>query len=220
MKIQILNKTETETQFLVEGINAAFASALRRIMISEVPTMAIEWIDFKKNNSVLNDEVLANRLGQIPLTFNLKDYNLPEKCKCEGKGCSNCQVELILKKKGPAVVYSEDLKSKDKTVRPAFEKIPIVELFEDQELEFLATAQLGTGKKHVKWQAAVVGYKNKPVKNTERKEENEQTEYLEDAFIFNVESACGLNVEDVVLRAGEILEEKVSEFGKSLGKLK
>lgn len=220
MKVQILNKTDTEIQFQLEGVSPAFASALRRIMISEVPTMAIEWVDFKKNDSALNDEIVANRMGQIPLTFNPKDYNLLEKCKCEGKGCSNCQVELILKKKGPCIVYSEDLKSKDKTVRPVFEKISIVELFEDEELEFLATAQLGTGRKHAKWQAAIVGYKNKPVGNIERVEESDETEYLEDTFIFNVESVCGLNVEDVILQAADILEEKISDFSKALGKLK
>ena len=220
MKIQILNKTDTEIQFQVDGINASMASALRRIMISEVPTMAIQFVEFKKSDSALYDEVVSNRLGQIPLTFNKDDYSLPEKCKCEGKGCSNCQVELILKKKGPATVYAEDLKSKDKTVRPVFEKIPIVELFEDQELEFIATAQLGVGKKHTRWQAAAVGYKNKTAKNVERKDKNESTEYMEDSFIFNVESVCGLSSEDVVIQASEMLEEKVNEFKKNLGKLK
>lgn len=162
MKIQILNKNEYEAKFLIEGITPAFANELRRIMLTEVPTMAIEWVDFKKNDSALPDELIANRLGQVPLTFDKKAYNLPEDCKCEGKGCSRCQTELVLKKKGPAVIYSGDLKSKDKSVVPLFDKIPIVELFEDQELQFEATAQLGVGRKHAKWQAANASYKNVP----------------------------------------------------------
>jgi len=161
MKIQVLNKNESAIKFVLEEISPAFAGSLRRMMMSEVPTMAIEWVDFKKNDSALYDELLANRLGQIPLTFDKKAYNLPEECKCEGKGCSRCQVKLTLKKTGPSMIYSEDLKSKSKDVRPAFEKIPIVELFEGQELEFEAIAQLGLGKTHAKWQAAVVGYKNR-----------------------------------------------------------
>ncbi|MDI6798478.1 MAG: DNA-directed RNA polymerase subunit D [Candidatus Aenigmarchaeota archaeon] len=162
MKIQILSKTDSEISFLVEGINAEFANALRRIMMSEIPTMAIEWVDFKKNDSALTDEVLANRLGQIPLTFDKRAYNLPEECKCGGKGCKRCQTELVLKKKGPCRVYSGDLRSRDRDVMPVFDKIPIVDLFEEQELELEAIAQLGIGRTHAKWQAVVVGYKNLP----------------------------------------------------------
>ena len=160
MKMQILKKSDDEIQLLAQEITPAFANELRRIMVSEVPAMAIEWVDFKNNDSALNDEVLANRLGQIPLTFDKKVYNLPDECSCEGKGCSKCQVELVLKKKGPGMVYSGDLKSKDKSVTPVFDKIQIVELFEGQELQFEATAQLGVGKIHAKWQAANVGYRN------------------------------------------------------------
>lgn len=162
MKVEILQKTDSEVKFNLEGVRPSFASALRRIMISEIPTMAIEWVDFKKNDSALNDEIIANRLGQIPLTFDKKAYNIPKECRCEGKGCSRCQVKLSLKKKGPVMVYSIDLKPNAKDVKPVFDKIPIVELFEDQELQFEATAQLGLGRTHVKWQGAVVGYKNKP----------------------------------------------------------
>lgn len=161
MKFQVLSKNDSEIRFVLEEVSPAFAGSLRRMMLSEVPTMAIEWVDFKKNDSALYDELLANRLGQIPLTFDKKAYNLIEECKCEGKGCSNCQVKLVLKKSGPGMVYSEDLKSKSRDVKPAFDKIPIVELFEGQGVEFEAVAQLGKGKTHAKWQAAVVGYKNR-----------------------------------------------------------
>jgi DNA-directed RNA polymerase subunit D len=203
MRIKILKKDGMELSFSVEGISPGFANALRRIMIGEVPTMAIEWVDFKKNDSVLPDEIIANRLGQIPLTFDKKAYNLPSECKCEGKGCSRCQVELVLKEKGPKIVYAEDLKSRAKDVKPVFGKIPIVELFEDEELQFEAIAQLGLGKEHAKWQAAVVGYN-----------------YEDDKFVFNVESVSGLSPEEIVISAAEILENKMKEFQKALSKLK
>ncbi len=163
MKIEILNKTDMKVRFLVSGIKPSFAGALRRIMMTEVPTMAIEWVDFKKNDSVMPDEVLANRLGQVPLTFDSKAYILPNDCKCKNEGCSRCQVKLSIKKKGPGIVYSDDIKSADKSVKPVVDKIPIVELFDDQELVLTAIAQLGTGREHTKWKSAVVGYKNAPV---------------------------------------------------------
>jgi DNA-directed RNA polymerase subunit D len=261
MKVEVLHKTDSDIKFLVEGVKPSFVSALRRIMMTEVPTMAIEWVDFKKNDSALNDEIIANRLGQIPLTFDQKVYNLPEMCKCEGKGCSRCQVKLTLKKKGPCMVYSGDLKSTDKDVRPVYDKIPIVELFEGQDLQFEAVAQLGLGKTHAKWQGAVVGYKNKPdikidrdlkpkdeyVKScpvnvleiegdkliaarpmdctlcmecVEASGERIKVRPVEDSFIINVETTCGLPAGDVVVTAAEILEDKMNEFGKALGKLK
>ncbi len=173
MKVEILEKDNSKIKFLVSGIKASFAGALRRMMMSEIPTMAIEWVDFKKQGSAMPDEILANRLGQVPLTYDRKAYNLPSECKCEGKGCSRCQVKLSLKKKGPSIVYSDDLKSSDKSVRPAVDKIPLVELFEEQELQFVAIAQLGLGKTHTKWKGAVVGYKNMPqikIKDVDKKD--------------------------------------------------
>jgi DNA-directed RNA polymerase subunit D len=162
MKIKILEKSDSKIKFIVSGVKVSFAGALRRIMMSEIPTMAIEWVDFRKNDSVMPDEVLANRLGQIPLSYDRKGYNLPKECKCKGEGCSRCQVKMTIKKKGPGLVYSEDIKSSDKSVKPVIDKIPIVELFKDQELQLVATAQLGLGRDHTKWKGAAVGYKNVP----------------------------------------------------------
>ena len=265
MKIQILTKDDKEMSFSVEDIKAPFANELRRVMMQEVRTMAVEWVDFRKNDSALPDELVANRIGQIPLTFDRKAYNLPEECECGGKGCVNCQVELVLKKKGPGVAYASDMKTKAKDVQPVFDKIPIVELFEDQELQFEAIAQLGTGKKHVKWQAAIVGYRNpqtvtidtkkvegeacrkavekytkKSLKDAKEKivitdpqtanlvmqavdicpPDSIKSEFNENVFVFNVESVSGLEPEQIVESAGEILEKKMAIFEKSLGKLK
>ncbi|MBI4894835.1 MAG: hypothetical protein HY833_03835, partial [Candidatus Aenigmarchaeota archaeon] len=151
-------------------------------------------------------EVVANRMGMIPLTFDEKTYIMKKDCKCEGKGCSNCQVSLVLKKKGPAIVYSGDMKTTDKSVLPVYDRIPITELFEGQSIELEATAQLGVGREHAKWQGAVVGYKLEDGKK--------------DNFVFNVESISGIEVSRVVTKSAEILEAKFDEFGKAVKKLK
>src|SRR3989338_8686589 len=105
MKIKILEKEETKIKFMLEGANNAFANTLRRIMTSEVPTMA--------------------------------------ECKCKGKGCSQCEVVLVLDKQGPCMVKAGDMKSSADDVEPWDKEIPIAELLEGQELKFEATAQLG-----------------------------------------------------------------------------
>jgi DNA-directed RNA polymerase subunit D len=162
LKVKILEKNNEKLRFIIEDITPALAGELRRIMISEVPTMAIELIDYHKNDSVLWDEIVANRLGLIPLVYDAKFYNFKKDCKCSGKGCVHCQVSFKLKKKGPCMVYSGDMESSDERVKPVYDNIPIVELTEGQELEFEAFAELGLGKEHAKWQAAVVGYRNVP----------------------------------------------------------
>lgn len=165
MKIHILSKSDKEISFIMEGeeITPQFANALRRIAMNEVPTLAIDVVDFSANDSVLYDEILAHRLGLIPLLFDGKALSLPEDCKCEGKGCSQCQVVLVLDKKGPCIVYAKDFKSTDKSVQPVFPDTPIVELFEGQKLKSDATAVLGLGKNHAKWQAAKAWHRYYPL---------------------------------------------------------
>ncbi|MEX2738134.1 MAG: DNA-directed RNA polymerase subunit D [Candidatus Wukongarchaeota archaeon] len=162
MEVKILKKTGDKIRFIIEGSDSALAGELRRIMMLEVPTLAVEWVDFVKNDSILWDEIIASRLGLIPLIFKPKYYKLKKDCNCKGKGCSHCQVTLSLVKKGPCTVYSGDLVPSDKKVKPVYEKIPIVELTEGQELKFEAIAQLGLGRGHAKWQASIVGYRAIP----------------------------------------------------------
>ena len=50
----------------------SFANTLRRVVTEDVPTMAIEDVEFRKNNSILYDEIISHRLGLIPLTTDLK----------------------------------------------------------------------------------------------------------------------------------------------------
>ncbi|KAL6639460.1 hypothetical protein ACP70R_023190 [Stipagrostis hirtigluma subsp. patula] len=66
-KIEINRLTEDDMEFDMIGVDASIANAFRRILIAEVPTMAIEKIFMVDNTSVIADEVLSHRLGLIPL---------------------------------------------------------------------------------------------------------------------------------------------------------
>ncbi|MFQ5647737.1 MAG: DNA-directed RNA polymerase subunit D [Candidatus Aenigmatarchaeota archaeon] len=162
MKVKILSKKREKLEFLLEEASPAFANALRRIMVSEVPTLAVEWIDVALNGSILFDEVVAHRLGMIPLVFDPKKFNFTADCKCGGKGCPVCQVVFALDKTGPCIVHSGDLKSSNREVKPADPRFPIVELLKGQQIQLEAIARLGTGGQHAKWQAANVGYQYYP----------------------------------------------------------
>ncbi|GAB4819550.1 hypothetical protein N2152v2_006967 [Parachlorella kessleri] len=56
-----------DMEFELKGISCAMANSLRRIMIAEAPTMAIEHVYILNNTSIIQDEVLSHRLGLIPL---------------------------------------------------------------------------------------------------------------------------------------------------------
>jgi len=146
----------------IEGMTFAQANTLRRLMMNEVPVMAVEDVEFKKNNSILYDELIALRIGLLPLTTDLESYTLPSDCSCDGAGCAKCQVQFSLTAKGPCVVYAKDLKSKDPKVKPVYPEMPIVKLLDGQEIELAATAQLGLGKEHAKWSPGLVYYRQKP----------------------------------------------------------
>ncbi len=162
MKIKILRKKDPHLEFMIEGVTPAFVNALRRIMVSEVPTLAVEWADIEENNSVIFDEMLAHRLGMLPLVFDPKKLNFTENCKCDGKGCALCQAVLVLEKEGPCVVHSGDLKSSNREVKPTDPRFPLVELLKGQSVKLSAVARLGTGRQHAKWQAANASYQYYP----------------------------------------------------------
>ncbi len=206
MKIKITEQNESKIEFTLEDADVPFANAMRRIMMVEVPTLAVEWVDFHGNTSAMYDEVVAHRLGLIPITFDPKMYNFTEECVCEGKGCSQCQVYFVLDKKGPCVIYSGDLKSTDETVKLIDPGFPIVELLEGQNLKFDAIAQLGKGETHIKWQASIAAYKY--TKNNDTK------------FNFVVETVSGLEPSYIVQKAAEIIEAKGEEFKAQLKEVK
>jgi DNA-directed RNA polymerase I and III subunit RPAC1 len=52
--------------FSLVGIDASLSNAFRRILLAEIPTLAIENVFITNNTSVIQDEVLAHRLGLIP----------------------------------------------------------------------------------------------------------------------------------------------------------
>ncbi len=166
MEIRVLenDKENNKLSFILKDSTPVFANTLRRLMIDEVPTMAVEEIEFSKNNSILYDEMIAHRIGLITLKTDLKSYNLPDKCKCEGKGCNRCQLKLVLRATTkPGMVYASELKSKDPAVKPAYGETPIVKLLKGQTLELEATAVLGRGKDHVKWSPCHAYYKYRPI---------------------------------------------------------
>ena len=83
-------------KFNLTHTSLAFANSIRRVMLAEVPTIAIDLVEVENNTSVLADEFLAHRLGLIPLSTKGVDEMLDHRdCNCVDF-CDNCAVVLRL----------------------------------------------------------------------------------------------------------------------------
>ena len=158
--IKILESSDSHVKLLLKGIDRVYANALRRFAISEVPCMAIDEIVIHDNSSVLYDEILAHRLGLIPLTTDLEGYILPQDCDCKTSlGCTKCRVLLVLDAVATdevKTIYSGDLVSEDTRVKPYVDNIPIIKLAPNQKIKLEAYAKLGKGRHHAKWQPVTI----------------------------------------------------------------
>ena len=67
MKIEVLEKNDTNLRIVVRDADVPLMNALRRIALAEVPCMAIEEVVMIENSSILQDEIIAHRLGLTPL---------------------------------------------------------------------------------------------------------------------------------------------------------
>lgn len=143
-----------ETVFVFKGEHNTIVNSIRRIIIDEVPTMAIEDVEVVVNDSPLYDETVAHRLGLVPITTDLKSYNVKEDCKCGGIGCALCEVKMSISSDKEGYVYSGDIKSDDPKVVPFDKEIPITKLFPGKKIELNLKAVLGRGKEHAKWAPA------------------------------------------------------------------
>ena len=158
ISLEILTNEKNIEKFSLKGVSAAYCNTLRKMMLNYVPVMAIENVEFRDNSSALFDEIVAHRLGLIPLKTDLKSYELPKSEKDISDKKALCTVTLTLKEKGPKMVKASDMKSNDPKITPVYENMPIVNLLKGQKLEFIATAVLGQGFKHAKWSPCHVYY--------------------------------------------------------------
>jgi DNA-directed RNA polymerase subunit D len=157
MSIEVLKKTDRNLKFVVEGISIDMANAIRRIIISEIPVMAVDEVIILKNDSPLYDEIIAHRISMMPITTDLAVYKLPRECECGGYGCPLCQVSLTCEVTNttntPLDIYSGDLKSNDPKINPVDPNIPLVKIDKNDKVIIEAYAILGLAKDHVKWQS-------------------------------------------------------------------
>ncbi len=152
----------------LEGVSASQANAIRRTLISDVPKLAIEDVEFHlgpirdettgkdyDSSTSMFDEGVALRLGLLPIPTDLSEFRRKSECSCGGAGCPHCQVMYSIDRKGPCTVYAKDVVPlADPSLAVLEPEVPIVRLGARQALLAYATATVGTAREHAKWQVA------------------------------------------------------------------
>ena len=178
--VKIRNATPDSVDFVLSRVPLAFANSLRRTMLSEIPTMAIDLVEIQSNTSVLPDEFLAHRLGLIPLDARgAEDVTYSRDCDCDAY-CGLCSAVLSLDAKctGDQImnIHARDLVVSDDRPNPTignpvtFEEsgkgVLIAKLRRGQEIKLKCIAKKGIAKEHAKWApTAAIAFEYDPANN-------------------------------------------------------
>jgi DNA-directed RNA polymerase II subunit RPB3 len=165
-EIRILELSTYVIRFELLNTDLAVANSLRRVIIAEVPTMAIDLVEVKENTSALHDEFIAHRLGLIPLnSVDVDKFKFADKCICNSM-CKECSVSFKLNQtcidRDQLEVTSKHIQplSMDTTVVPVEyrdangkpeDPVLIMKLSKNQQLDMNLVARKGIAKTHAKW---------------------------------------------------------------------
>lgn len=163
--VKIFESDAERVNFELNNTDLSTANSLRRVMLAEIPTLAIDIVEVEENSSVLADEFLAHRLGLVPLSSKgIEDILYTRDCDCENY-CENCSVKLILHAKCESDeilnVYARDMVIDgkranqwigDPVIRDPEGKGPLIaKLGKGQEIKMDLIAKKGIAKEHAKW---------------------------------------------------------------------
>jgi DNA-directed RNA polymerase subunit D len=248
MEIKKIFEEGTLSKYLVKNTSYTFMNVLRRTIMIHVPCLAIDTIQMYENDSPIVDEMLANRIGLLPIVTD-KTYK---------KGNS---VKMVVDKIGPCTVLGEDVKCSDPKVSIADKKIIITKLGKGRKLKLEMNAIMDCGEKHCKYQPAIVSYNELPIINNDKKYSNVkeilsafpegvieekngklslvdpyninlhnqhqdlmekygiELNYSEKDFILTIETTGQLKTDEIIILAADTLNERLDEFAKEVNKL-
>ncbi|CCK71685.1 DNA-directed RNA polymerase II core subunit RPB3 KNAG_0H02700 [Huiozyma naganishii CBS 8797] len=164
-QVKIREANRDNVDFILSNVELAMANSLRRVMVAEIPTLAIDSVQVETNTTVLADEFIAHRLGLIPLqSMDIERLEYCRDCFCEDH-CDKCSVVLTLQAVGESEsttnVYAKDLTIVSNLMgrnigHPIIQDkenngVLICKLRKGQELKMTCIAKKGIAKEHAKW---------------------------------------------------------------------
>jgi len=124
----------------------------RRIILSEIAVVAIDLVQINSNSTIMVDEILSNRIGQIPVLSNYQDSIIrKDLCECEAF-CNKCSFVIEFKGKtfdNKSWLLSNDISSL------LLENIPLVTMDVGHEISFNILCTKSIAKEHSKYTAGI-----------------------------------------------------------------
>lgn len=163
-QIRVLSRTSSRMELLFEGFKPEEVNALRRLILSDVPTLAVDFIYVYDNSSPVPDEIIAHRLGLLVLDSEeaLDRMKQPEDCIEASEEDRECYVKMILEAEVAdnaetgRYIMAGELQLDTTITRVVYPETPITYLAPGQRLHLVAYARLGRGREHGKWSPASV----------------------------------------------------------------
>lgn len=178
---------DTVWDFTLNGIDSSIANALRRIMIGQVPSIVIDTVTIKENDSSLCDEIIAHRLGQIPL-------------RKIGGTEGQTEFKIKLEQIGPKRVYSRDIIF-EPGIEPVSQNIILLNLGDGECIRLVGQTEEGIGRDHAKFSVCC----------------GTSYEKLTDSsFKFHIETSAAKTAKETWLEAIDILRNELIAYKKLL----
>lgn len=160
--IRVTRLSDEVVEFDMVGIDPPLANAFRRLLLGEVPTVAISEVTVYQNTGVLHDENLVHRIGLCPIRFEpdrleakLPDmeFNETNSLKFRLHAVCGAKPRRVLSSDLVWVPWSPAQKELFGDAVPALvaDNILITQLRPGQEIELECFCAKGTGREHAKW---------------------------------------------------------------------
>ncbi len=200
MNIELLEEGE-QVVLHVEDTTPQYMNTIRRVVIDEVPVLAVEDVEFRQNSSILYDEIVAHRLGLVPLTTDLDTYEV-------GGDPLTITLEQEADEEQVTVVAG-DMEIQDAQVEPVYPETPITTLEPGQAIECEMEAIMGRGSEHTKWSPGLAWYKHYPHVTIEDQPDNAD-ELAEQYPGLTVEDGDLTTDEDALIH-NDVIDESIEE---------
>ncbi|EJD04666.1 uncharacterized protein FOMMEDRAFT_80006 [Fomitiporia mediterranea MF3/22] len=238
LQLNVTRLSQRSVDLDLIGVDASIANAIRRTLIAEVPTIAIESVYVWNNTSVIHDEVLAHRLGLVPLNLDPGLFEMRE----EGKDATDrstlvFKLEVECKRKAGAPAESanpDDLYENHlvtagmlrwepqgeqadvpqlKPPGPTNPNIVLAKLRPGQVIDMECHAIKNVGKEHAKWSpVATASYRIHPHITILKQPPSGSARKFADCFSPGVIKVIG---EGTASEAVEVDEKRVREESMS-----
>lgn len=173
---------------IIANIDASLSNAIRRTIISGIPSIAIDSVCIKENDTSLSDEMIVHRLGLIPLKKTTTEPTTEFKIKLE--------------EFGPKRVYSKDIIFSE-GIEAVSPDILLLNLGHNDCIKLIGTTEEGTAfdQNHSKFSVSCGTTHEKLGDNL---------------FRLHIETHGGISAKEAVLKSIQILKEELIGYKKLL----